>query len=122
MSNANRHAERHRALGERICAAMVAEIDKLGLQSEIPLPHWEQARFSIHRDPALGNESLEGVWLNERGGKLGSVIIHSDGSVFAEYDIIRPHPQRKKWFVEAVSAWGRDHTVKSEARLLPVPD
>lgn len=122
MSNAALKAEQQRTLGEQICAAMGAEIDKLGLSGQIPSPRWEHASFSIQRDPALGEESLEGVWLSEHGGKLGSVTIHSDGSFFAEYDIIRPHPTKEKWFIEAVSSWGRDTVIKSEVRLLPMPD
>ncbi len=65
--------------------------------------------------------SLEGVWLTEQGGKLGTIIIHHDDSFFAEYDIIRPHPSKSKWFIEAVSAWGRNENIKTEARLLPMP-
>lgn len=122
MSDVALAAAQQRTLGERICAAMAQEIDKLGLAAEIAPPRWEEARFRIQRDPALGETSLEGVWLNERGGKLGSVTIHSDDSFFAEYDIIRPHPGRAGWFIEAVSAWGRGETIKSEARLLALPE
>ena len=122
MDKATLKAEQHRPLGEKICAAMEVEITKLGFAAAITPPRWEDARFIVQRDPALGEESLEGIWLNEHGGKLGSVTIHSDSSFFAEYDIIRAHPTKAKWFIEAVSAWGRDTTIKSEARLLPVPD
>lgn len=122
MNEAAHRAEQQRSLGERICAAMEKEIEKLGLTGEIPAPIWELAQFHIRRDPALGEQSLEGVWLSEHGGKVGSVIIHHDGAFFAEYDIIRTHPTRGKWFIEAVSAWGRDAGIKTEARLLPMPE
>lgn len=122
MSNVAQKAESQRPLVEQICAAMSAEIAKLGLSKQISPPRWEHASFSIQRDPALGDESLEGLWLSDQGGKLGSVTIHSDGSFFAEYDIIRPHPAKPKWFVEAVSSWGRENIIKSEARLLRIPD
>lgn len=122
MSDAALKADQQRVLGARICNALEREIDKLGLAGEITSPRWNQAQFCLKRDPALDEESLEGVWLSEHGGKLGSVIIHHDGSFFAEYDIIRGHPSRAKWFIEAVSAWGRDDSLKSEARLLPMPE
>ncbi len=122
MNDTALKTDQHRSLGERICTALREEIDKLGLAGEIPPPLWKEAQFSIKCDPALGEESLEGVWLNERGGKLGSVIIHHNGSFFAEYDVIRSHPFRAKWFVEAVSAWGSDPSIKTEARLLQMPE
>ena len=114
--------EQQRSLGERICAALKEEIDKLGLAGDVPSPLWEEAQFSIKHDPAFGEKSLEGVWLGEHGGKLGSVIIHQNGSFFAEYDVIRSHPFKAKWFVEAVSAWGSDPSIKTEARLLQMPE
>jgi len=114
--------EIQREMGQRICSALAEEIGKLELGQEIARPHWHEASFSLIRDPALGVESLEALWLNERGAKLGSATIHTDGSFFAEYDIIRPHPRRARWFIEAVSVWGRNDLLKSEARLLPMPD
>lgn len=112
----------HRPLGIKICQALSNEIDKLELGQDIGAPDWEAATFNVIRDPALGDESLEALWLNERGAKLGSATIHADGSFFAEYDVIRPHPSKKRWFIEAVSVWGKNDTLKSEARLLPMPE
>ena len=122
MNETTRKVEQHRSLGERICATLRNEIDALGFADELPSPHWEEAQFTLQRDPALGEMSLEGVWLTEHGGKLGTIIIHHDDSFFAEYDIIRPHPTKGKWFIEAVSAWGRNENIKTEARLLPMPE
>lgn len=122
MSDAAHTAARYRSFGEQICTAMAKEIEKLGFSSEITPPCWEEAQFTLQQDPALGELSLEGIWLSAHGGKLGSVIIHHDGSFFAEYDIIRPHPAKTKWFIEAVSAWGREANIKAEARLLSMPE
>jgi hypothetical protein len=122
MSDAQATAREKSTLGRSICVVLEAEIKKLGLDEVFPAPEWDRARFSIHRDPALGKESLGALWLGPNGAKLGSVILHPDGSFFAEYDIIRPHPHRKKWFIEAVTAWGRDGVIKSEPRLLPMPE
>lgn len=115
-------AEAQRQLGEQICSALGKEIEKLELTQAIGAPRWHEAQFSLQQDPALGDESLEALWLNAQGAKLGSVTIHADGSFFAEYDIIKPHPSKPSWFIEAVSAWGRGEVIKSEARLLPMPE
>lgn len=114
-----KRVEKSQALGEHICRALSEEIKRLHLAEEITPPSWAEATFRVHRDPALGNESLEALWLHGNGIKLGSATLHDDGSFFAEYDIIRPHPHKTKWFVEAVTAWGRNDDIKSEARLLP---
>lgn len=114
--------EAQNKLGEKICAALAVELEKLELEQEIAKPQWQKAKFNLVRDPALGDESLEALWLNERGAKLGSVVLHADGSFFAEYDVIRPHPRKTRWFIEAVSVWGRDDDLRSEARLLPMPE
>ena len=118
-------AERAAALrpqGEKIRAVLIAEVEKLGLAEPLPLPAWEEGQFELQRDPASGKESLAVLWKNARGHLQGSILLHADGSFFAEYDVVRPHPKKTKWFVEAVTAWGRDDTIKSEARLLPMPE
>lgn len=114
--------EEHRKVGEKICEALSGEIDKLELPDPLQKPRWDAANFELQHDPALGTTSLEARWLGERGEKLGSAMLHEDGSFFADYDVIRPHPHKAKWFVEAVSAWGRTGVMKSEARLLPMPE
>lgn len=122
MSDTATLTETQHKLGEKICAALTGELEKLKLEKEIPHPQWREAAFNLIRDPALGDESLEALWLNERGAKLGSATIHADGSFFAEYDVVQPHPQKSSWFIEAVSVWGRNDVLKSEARLLPMPE
>jgi len=114
--------ESHDELGQRICNALGDEIEKLQLKEDFSAPLWSAAHFSVIHDPALGEESLEALWRNEKGAKLGSATIHADGSFFAEYDIIRPHPRKARWFIEAVSVWGRNEMLRSEARLLPMPE
>lgn len=122
MNELDEKVEQNRELVVTICDALEREIDKLGLQEKPQVPQWDSAQFKLLHDPALGMESLEVLWLGGRGEKLGSATLHGDGTFFAEYDVIQPHPQRSKWFVEAVSAWGAPGVLKSEARLLPMPD
>lgn len=110
-------------LAETIGECLLAEVDKLGFAAgEVALQPPNEAVYRLDRDPSNASLSLVGEWRDERGIKLGELLFHADGSFFVEQDVARPHPQRAKWFVEAVSAWGRDGTIKSEARLLPMPE
>jgi hypothetical protein len=107
-------------LAEAICGTLEQELRKLGFApgSFTVAPHTE-AEYRLERDPASGQNSLVGVWRNAEGFKCGELLFHADGSFFAEYDVIHVHPHKPRWFVEAVTAWGRGDTLKSEARLLP---
>lgn len=80
----------------------------------------ESLAFTTVIDPANGKPGYEGVWRNTLNERVGKVIINSDGSYFAEFDLCVLHPLRPRWFIEAVTAWGRDGRVKAEPRLLPM--
>lgn len=107
-------------LGEAVCAAMEAELQKIGFKQSAPLAkQFSQAVFELTKDPYDGQESLKGAWRNAQGRSIGMVVFYPDGTFYAEYDIVRPHPHKKNWFVEAMTAWGRGTRVVAEARLLP---
>lgn len=108
-----------KGLGEAICKALAKEGRKLGFSAnELPDISWESADFSVTKDPSDGQECLAGDWKDSRGGRVGSIQFNSDGSFYAEYDIVKSHPTDSRWFVEAVTAWGRDNNIKTEPRLL----
>lgn len=110
-----------RPLGEQVCVRLRSELQKLGLEdSKIPDIKFAAASFALHKDPYTGEHSLRGDWFNPRKDRLGSILFHADGSFFAEYDVIHPHPGDPRWFIEAITAWGRDGLIKSEARFLPL--
>lgn len=69
-------------------------------------------------DPANGLPGYEGLWRNDLNERVGKLLINSDGSFFAEYDLCVRHPNKPEWFIEAVTAWGRGDLIKAEARLL----
>lgn len=111
-----------RPLGETVCRALVEELRKLGLEaSGVPIPRFDQIRFAVERDPFSGRDSLRGEWLDGSGNRIGHLLFHADGSFWAEHDVVCDHPDDARWFVEAVTAWGREDRIKSEARLLPRP-
>lgn len=116
----NTHIGQARMRGEAICAAMENELHQMGFTQAADLAkHFAQAHFELSRDPYDGRNSLKGVWLNAKGHEVGSILFYPDGAFYAEYDVVLPHPQKSKWFVEAITAWGRGDQVKTEARLLP---
>ncbi len=107
--------------GEAICARLVSEMHKLGFMPD-QLPHtpvYDQADRELAKDPYSGDETLCAYWKNPRGHRIGEIKFHGDGSFYAEYDVVLPHPKDPRWFVEGVVAWGRDDVIKSEAKLLP---
>lgn len=119
-------AQRYAELAEfaaEIVHRLTDEVEKLGIDPEtVRLQPPDAAIYRLDRDPSDGSYSLVGEWRDDRGLKLGELSFHADGSFFVEQDVAIPHPRRPRWFVEAVNAWGRDGQIKSEARLLPMPD
>jgi hypothetical protein len=108
---------------QRIDERLRAELTKLGFaEAELVLRSPAEAKYRLESDPLSQCHSLAGAWLDARGYQQGSLLFHADGSFFVEQDVIRNHPTRKGWFVEAVNAWGKGAEIKVEARLLPLPD
>lgn len=111
-----------RALGVALCRRLIEEIGKQGFpEGSLPAyPVYDEAEFSLSKDPYTGQEGLTGVWKNAHGHRIGEIKLHGDGSFYAEYDVATLHPLHPgRWFVEAVVAWGRDELIRAEARLLP---
>jgi hypothetical protein len=110
-------------LANQIFVKLNEEVMKLGFTiNDVVLKRPQDAVYRLERDPASGEYSLVGDWTDEKGAALGGLLFHADGSFFAEQDVVRPHPKKSAWFVEAVNAWGRADVIKAEARLLPMPE
>ena len=110
-------------LADQVFDRLYREVLKLGFANgDVTLKRPQEATYRLERDPSTSEFSLVGDWLSEQGMKLGTLLFHADGSFFVEQDVVRPHPKRSGWFVEAVNAWGRGDEIKAEARLLPLPD
>lgn len=104
--------------GVRLCLALEWEAKRY-IPEDAPLSiQLGAARFKEIVDPANGLPSYQGTWHDDHKQKRGSLVINSDGSYFAEYDVLCMHPGKPRWFVEAVTAWGRGGEVKTEPRLL----
>lgn len=113
--------QQYKSLGQQICQEMLVAIRKTGF-SETDFngaPEFEQAVFSLTKDPYTADENLTGFWYDKHKQRIGQIQFNSDGSFYAEYDIVKPHPTKQQWFVEAMSAWGKSGNIKTEAKLLP---
>lgn len=118
----NRYAE-IQTLAEHIGQRFEEEVIKLGFDEQtVKLMSPAEARYYLEFDPGSCTSSLKGDWIDNRGMKQGSLVFHADGSFFVEQDVVKAHPKKKNWFVEAVNAWGRDSDIRAEARLLPMPE
>jgi len=118
------HIASKRDFGNTICRRIGENIAKLGfsLQTRINLPKFEDADFSLVTDPFTQSQDLVGYWYNAGKQRIGQIKFHGDGSFYAEYDVVQPHPSKKRFFVEAINAWGQQDNIKSEAKLLEIPE
>ena len=114
-----RLAIEHQTL-EAVWTALRQTLAKQGFGNALSVIPRKLSRCELRRDAFDGSESFFGEWRNDEGKLLGSVLIHAEGQVFAEFDVLKPHPTDRSWFVEAVTAWGNRNAIKSELRLLPV--
>lgn len=112
-----------RAFGTRVCQRISESIANLGfsVQIRIDLPNYDAAQFSLVTDPYTQSQDLVGHWFDQRKQRIGQIQFLGDGSVYAEYDIIQPHPGKKQYFVESINAWGVQDNIKTEAKLLAMP-
>lgn len=112
--------KQHALQGEVICQAIIDAIGKTGLETQKFSINFNELDFSFIKDPFDGRMSLRGDWRDQRGYSKGSIIFYPDGNFYAEYDVIKPHPLKKQFFIEAMTAWGKGDEIKTEARLMEV--
>jgi len=101
------------ALGAAVCAAIRRQVEKLGLALDADEPQWDEAGFIRQIDPFSQEEHLIGTWRGK--ARFGTVTVFADGRVFAEYQVLKPHPQRPDSYVDAVQVWGPPDALKGDA-------
>jgi hypothetical protein len=117
------HITIKRDVAESVCQRLTDEINKLGFAtSEIQnYPSYDDGTFVLIKDPYTGENNLTCYWYDtSKKQRLGRLQFNSDGTFYAEFDVVKPHPGKSKWFVEGVTAWGKAENIKSEAKLLPI--
>lgn len=108
--------------GAELIGALQEKIAALNLPDEpVIVPAFETARFTLEHDLYDGSESLRAAFFRSQHYCIGFLLFHSDGSSFAEYHVMRPHPLRPKLFIEAVEAWVRDGKIQTDVRTAMMP-
>lgn len=105
--------------GAAVCRAIREQAGRLGLDLGDE-PVWEKAAFSSLTDPFSQEDSLVATW---RGGeRFGTATFFPDGRIFAEYQVLLPHPQRPGAYVESVQVWGKPEKLRGEAVVVEYPE
>ena len=100
------------ALGEFVCAALRGQVEKLGLTIGDE-PVWAEVSFTEEADPYTREVSLIGTWRGKQ--RYGTVTFFPDGRIFAEYQVLLPHPAKAEYYVEAVQVWGPPEQLRGDA-------
>jgi hypothetical protein len=106
---------------QRLVDTLRGEAIKYVVVDKLPDIRLETLVVTQVTDPANGQPGYEGIWRNALNERVGKLIVNSDGSFFAEYDLCVRHPSKPSWFIEAVTAWGRGEQLRAEPRLLAMP-
>ncbi|MDP3539942.1 MAG: hypothetical protein Q8S26_14705 [Azonexus sp.] len=114
MPNSSGPAWPDPVLGIELCQAIRRQVEKLGLTIGDE-PIWAEASFAEQRDPFSGESSLVGVWKGK--ARYGTVTLFPDGRIFAEYQVLLPHPVQSGQYVESVQVWGRSGALKGDPVL-----
>ncbi|QWF71129.1 hypothetical protein KEF85_01120 [Methylomonas paludis] len=122
-SDVNMQIDEKRVYGQTVCGKIAECIAKLGfpLELKLPSPEFDAAVFHLVVDPYTQSQDLTGYWYDTAKQRIGQIKFYGDGSFYAEYDVVQPHPTKKRWFVEAINAWGKLDNIKVEAKLLDIP-
>jgi hypothetical protein len=102
------------ALGEAICTALRAQVEKIGL-SIGDEPVWADVEFEEVTDPFSQEISVVAYWRGK--ARFGKATLFPDGRIFAEYQVLLPHPQQSDSYVDSVQIWGRPQKLSGEAVL-----
>lgn len=102
-------------VGQAVCTALRSQVEKLGLSIGNE-PIWAEASFETATDPFSHEVSLLAYW---RGGaRFGKATFFPDGRVFAEYQVLLPHPAQPGHYVDSVQIWGRLEKLRGDAILM----
>jgi hypothetical protein len=119
------HITLKQSVVEAICSRLGDEIMKLGFkEADITrFPRHDEGIFLLLKDPYTGQKNLACYWWDEeKKHRIGTLQFNSDDTFYADYDVVKPHPNKAKWFVEGVTAWGKADQIKSEPKLLEMPE
>lgn len=102
-----------------IWQALAGLLSAAGVEQPLAVAGTPHTRDELRVDSFDQNESLYAEWRTPGGSYQGSILVHGNGQVFAEFDVLLAHPRKPAWMIEAVTAWGCRGALKGELRLLP---
>jgi len=105
-------------LAGRVVHALQQEAERFSATGTAPKIELAPVQFVRVTDPASQQPGFEGIWRNARNERCGLLTINSDNSFYAEYDLFCAHPRDPRWFVEMVTAWGNESSLRCEASLI----
>ncbi len=100
------------AHGKAVCAALRGQVEKLGLSIGNE-PLWSDAVFEETTDPFSQEVSVLAYWRGK--ARFGKATFFPDGRIFAEYQVLLPHPEKADSYVDSVQIWGRPPQLRGEA-------
>ena len=100
------------AHGEAVCAALRGQVEKIGLSIGNE-PLWSDAVFEETTDPFSQEVSVLAYWRGKE--RFGKATFFPDGRIFAEYQVLLPHPDKADSYVDSVQIWGRAPQLRGEA-------
>lgn len=108
--------------GELLLEALREKIAMLNMPGDaIEIPSFKAAQFKLEHDMYNGTQTLRAAFFHSKFYCIGFLLFHSDGSSYAEYNVMKPHPTRPQFFIEAVEAWGGPQGIKTDMRLAEMP-
>ena len=109
-----------RADFEEVCEAFRGTVLRLGLsEGDVPLAACGACRIDRVRDDYDKEDCMIATWSHADGVQFAHIVRYANGNMFAEHDVLLPHPDKSDLFIEAVEVWGHAGQLKSEVRLLP---
>ena len=76
-------------------------------------PLWSDAVFEETTDPFSQEVSVLAYWRGK--ARFGKATFFPDGRIFAEYQVLLPHPEKADSYVDSVQIWGRPPQLRGEA-------
>ncbi len=101
--------------GEALCTALRGQVEKIGL-SIGDEPVWAEATFEAATDPFSQEISIVAYWRGK--ARFGKATFFPDGRIFAEYQVLLPHPEKPGSYIDSVQVWGRPPQLRGEALIV----
>lgn len=94
-----------------VCAALRQQAARAGVELGDE-PDCADACWHDTTDPYSGEVSR--IARFGRGNRRGQITLFADGRVFAEYDLLLPHPSLADHYIESVQCWGNRERLRGD--------